>query len=96
MLKPRHTVSNHVKKARTHLVKLQRKSTLDKQFKLKLSNNYSKKLSKFNLEKQLNTIRMREHTNYTNDTVRKILNMNTNLKMIVIEVINMKILRRKN
>ena len=45
-----------LKKTRTNVGELKRKSILDKQFKLKLSNIYSKKLSKFNLEKQLNTI----------------------------------------
>ena len=64
MLKPKHTFSLHVKKARTNAGELKRKSAVDKQFKLKLSNIYSKKLSKFNLEKQLNTIRKRKHANY--------------------------------
>ena len=64
MLKPKHTFSLHVKKARTNAGELKRKSVVDKQFKLKLSNIYSKKLSKFNLEKQLNTIRKRKHANY--------------------------------
>ena len=45
---------------------------------MKLSNIYSKKLSKFNSEKQLNTIRKRKHANYTNNIVKKLLNKNTN------------------
>ena len=52
---------------------------MDKQFKLKLSNIYSKKLSKFNLEKQLNTIRKRKNANYTNNNIlKKLLKKNTN------------------
>ena len=78
MLKPKYTVSKHVKKAKTNAGELKRKSTLDKQFKLKLSNIYSKKLSKFNLEKQLNRIRKRKHVNYTNNIVKKLLNKNAN------------------
>ena len=50
-----------LKKTRTNVGELKRKSILDKQFKLKLSNIYSKKLSKFNLEKQLNTIGKWKH-----------------------------------
>ena len=48
--------------------------------KLKLSNIYSKKLSKFNLEKRLSTIRKRKHANYTNNNniVKKLLNKVTN------------------
>ena len=83
MLKPKHTVSNHVeKKTRTNAGELRRKSALDKQFKLKLSNIYSNKLSKFKLEKQLNTIRKRKHANYGNNNyiVKKRLNKNTNSK----------------
>ena len=60
-----------LKKTRTNAGKLKRKGTLDKQFTLKLSNIYSKKLSKFNLENQLNTIRQRKHANYTNNIVKK-------------------------
>ena len=47
---------------------------------MKLSNIYSNKLSKFKLEKQLNTIRKRKHANYTNSNniVKKLLNKNTN------------------
>ena len=67
-----------LKKANTNARELKRKSTLDKQFKLKSSNIYSKKLSKFNLEKQLNTIRKGKHANYTNNIVKKLLNKNTN------------------
>ena len=66
------------KKPRTNTGELKRKSTLDKQLKLKLSNIYSKKLSKFNLEKELNTIRKRKHANYTNNIVKKVLNKNAN------------------
>ena len=50
MLKPKLTVTKHAKKTRTNTGKLKRKSLSDKQFKLKLSNTYAKKLSKFNLE----------------------------------------------
>ena len=78
MLKPRNTVSKHVKKTRANTGELKRKSALDKQLKLKLSNIYSKKLSKFSLEKQLNTIRKRKHANYKNNIVRKLLNKNAN------------------
>ena len=39
-----------------------------------------KKLSRFNLEKQLNTIRKRKHANYTNNIVKKLLNRNTNFQ----------------
>ena len=84
------------KKAKTNARELKRKSTLDKQFKLKLSNIYSKKLSKFNLEKQLNTIRKRKHANYTNNIVKNSLIRTQILKMSAIQVVNMKILRRKN
>ena len=52
-------------KKRTNVGELKMKSTLDKQFKLKLSNIYSKRLSKFNLEKQLDTIHKRKHAKYT-------------------------------
>ena len=45
---------------------------------MKLSNIYSKKRPKFNLEKHLNTIRNRKHANYTNNIVKEILNKNTN------------------
>ena len=78
MLKPRYTVSKHVKKTRTNTGEPQRKSTLDKNFKLKLSDINSKKLSKFNLENQLNTIRKRKLHNYTNNIVKKLINKNTN------------------
>ena len=45
-----------------------------------MSNIYSKKLSKFNLEKRLSTIRKRKHANYTNNNniVKKLLNKVTN------------------
>ena len=75
MLKPKHTVSKHVKKQGPTQ---ERKSTLDKRFKMKLSNIYSEKLSKFNLEKKLNTIRKMKYGNYTNNIVKKLLNKNTN------------------
>ena len=80
MLKPKHIVSKHVKKTRTNAGELKRKSALDKQFKLKLNNIYARKLSEFNLEKQLNTIRKRKHENYTNNNniVKKLLDKNTN------------------
>ena len=47
---------------------------------MKLSNIYSKKLSKFKLEKQLNTIRKRKHANNTsnNNIVKNLLNKNAN------------------
>ena len=47
---------------------------------MKLSHIYSNKLSKFKLEKQLNTIRKRKHANYTNSNniVKTLLNKNTN------------------
>ena len=46
---------------------------------MKLSNIYSKELSKFNLEKQLNAIRKRKNANYTNNNiVKKLLKKNTN------------------
>ena len=78
MLKPKHTVSKYVKKIRTNAGELKKKSALDKQFKLKLSNIYSNKLSQFKLEKQLNTIRKRKHDNYTNNyIIKKLLNKNT-------------------
>ena len=69
-----------LKETRTNAGDLKRKSVIDKQFKLKSSNIYSKKLSKFNLEKQLNTIRKRKHANYTsNKNIDKnLLNKNTN------------------
>ena len=67
-----------LKETRTNAGEIKRKSTLDKQFKLKLSNIYSKKLPKSNLEKQLNTIRKRNHASYTNNIVKKLLNKNTN------------------
>ena len=67
-----------LKKTRTNAGELKRKGTLDKQFTLKLSNIYSKKLSKFNLENKLNTICKRKHANYTNNIVKKIYNKNTN------------------
>ena len=67
-----------LKKGKTNGGELKRKSTLHKQFKLKLSNICSKKLSKFNLEKQLNTIRQRKHASYTNNILKKFLNENTN------------------
>ena len=76
MLKPKNTVSKHVKKTRPNTGELKRKYALDKQFKLKLSNIYSKKLSKFNLEKQLNTIHKKKHANCTNNIVRKLFNKN--------------------
>ena len=85
-----------LKKAKTNAGELKRKSTLDKQFKMKLSNMYSKKLSKFNLEKQLNTIRKRKHANYTNNIVKNSLIRTQIPKVTPIQVINMKILRRKN
>ena len=68
-----------LKKTRTNAGELKRKSALYKRFKLKLSNIYSKKIWKFNLEKQLNTIRKRKHTNCTsnNNIVKKLLNKNT-------------------
>ena len=53
-----------LKKSKTNARELKRKSVVDKKFKLKLSKIYSQKLSKFNLEKQLNTIHKREHVNY--------------------------------
>ena len=62
-----------LKKTSTNVGELKMKSTLDKQFKLKLSNIYSKKLSKFNLEKQLDTIHRRKHAKYTNNIVKKSL-----------------------
>ena len=69
-----------LKETRNNAGDLKRKSVIDKQFKLKSSNIYSKKLSKFNLEKQLNTIRKRKHANYTsNKNIDKnLLNKNTN------------------
>ena len=54
------TKTHHLKacyKNKNNAGELKRKSALDKQFKLKLSNIYSNKLSKFKSEKQLNTIR---------------------------------------
>ena len=45
---------------------------------MKLSNIYSKKLSKFNLEKQFNTIRKKKHAHYPNNIVKIILNKKTN------------------
>ena len=47
---------------------------------MKLSNIYSKKLSKFNLEKQLNTIHNRRRANYTSDNniVKNLFNENKN------------------
>ena len=47
---------------------------------MKLSNIYSKKLSKFKLEKQLNTIHKRKHANNTsnNNIVKNLLNKNAN------------------
>ena len=70
---------NMLKKTRTNTEELKRKSALDKQFNLKLSNIYSNKLSKFKLEKQLNTIRKRKHANHTNNNiVKKPLDKNTN------------------
>ena len=53
-----------LKKSKTNARELKRKSVVDKKFKLKLSKIYSQKLSKFNLEKQLNTIHKRKHVNY--------------------------------
>ena len=53
-----------LKKSKTNARELKRKSVVDKKFKLKLSKIYSQKLSKFNLEKQLNTIHKRKHANY--------------------------------
>ena len=70
MLNPKHTVSKHTKKTRANAGELKKKSTLDKEFILELSNIYSKELSKFNLEKQLNTIRKRKHVNHTNNIVK--------------------------
>ena len=53
-----------LKKSKTNARELKRKSVVDKKFKLKLSKIYSQKLSKFDLEKQLNTIHKRKHVNY--------------------------------
>ena len=53
-----------LKKSKTNARELKRKSVVDKKFKLKSSKIYSQKLSKFNLEKQLNTIHKRKHVNY--------------------------------
>ena len=53
MLKPKHTISKHVNKTSINAGELKTKSLLDKKFKLKLSNIYSKKLPKFNLGKRL-------------------------------------------
>ena len=53
-----------LKKSKTNARELKRKSVVDKKFKLKLSKIYSQKLSKFNLEKQLNTIHKRKHVSY--------------------------------
>ena len=69
-----------LKETRTNAGDLKRKSVIDKQFKLKSSNIYSKKLSKFNLEKHLNTIHKRKHANYTSNKniAKNLLNKNTN------------------
>ena len=67
MLKSKQTILQHVKKSKTNAGELKRKSVVDKQFKLKLSNIYLRKLPKFSLEKQLNTIRKRKHVNYTSN-----------------------------
>ena len=68
-----------LKKAKTNTGELKTKSILDKKIKLNLSNIYSNKLSKFKLEKQLNTICKRKHDNYTNDNIiKKLLNKNPN------------------
>ena len=57
-----------------------RKSVLDKQCKLILTSIYSKKLSIFNLETQLNKIHKRKNANFTsnNNIVKNLLNKNTN------------------
>ena len=87
-----------LKKTRTNAGESKRKSALDKQFELKLSNIYSKKLLIFNFEKQLNTIRKRKMP--TTQVIIKLLKISLIrtqiLKVILIQVINMKILRRKN
>ena len=58
-----------LKKQGPNTGELKKKSALDKKFELKLSNIYSKKLPKFDLEKQINTVHKRKHANYTNNVV---------------------------
>ena len=79
MIKAEQIIAKHIKKTITNAGVLKKKSTLDKKLKLKLSNVYSKKLPKFKLEKQLNTICKRKHANHTsnNNIVNKLLNKNT-------------------
>ena len=72
--------TSEVLKTRTNAVELKRKSVVDIKYKLKLTNIYSKKLSKFNLEKQLNTTRKRKHASYKskNNIAKNLRNKNTN------------------
>ena len=75
--RPSHSM---LKETRTNAGELKRKSVLDKQCKLILTSIYSKKLSIFNLETQLNKIHKRKNANFTsnNNIVKNLLNKNTN------------------
>ena len=69
-----------LKETMTNAGEPKRKSVLDKQCKLILTSIYSKKLSIFNLETQLNKIHKRKNANFTsnNNIVKNLLNKNTN------------------
>ena len=86
-----------LKETMTNAGEPKRKSVLDKQCKLILTSIYSKKLSIFNLETQLNKIHKRKNANFTsNNNIVKISLIRTQiLKVILIQVVNMKIRRRK-
>ena len=94
MLQTKRTVSEHVKKTRTNSGDLKSKAEVDKQFRFKLNSiqrNYQRKRETVEYNPQEETCQL--HKYFREKTL---LNKNRILKKILIQVINMKILTRKN
>ena len=94
MFQTKRTVSEHVKKTRTNSGDLKSKAQVDKQFRFKLNSiqrNYQRKRETVEYNPQEETCQL--HKYFRKKTL---LNKNRILKKILIQVINMKILTRKN